>query len=263
MKTLCAVLVIIVAIPLMAGRQFNGTSDKIQAGGGSLLLNAAGATVVCSFLVTSLPGATEVDVCSNGGKEGSGHQGPFVIEIGSTASGGHDNQIGAVWWQNQPLNHNVDLHCSFTISINTWYTVVATFQSNTTLGATLAVNGTSCGSSNTNTVLGVQSGTDVPDFCVAGVANSGNPGTCAAPNFAGLVANFYVYATHLSNAQALALSLVCPAGVSSRRMAFPSPARAWPLTGASGLTIEPDLSGNGFSATLTGTAPANHPPCAP
>jgi Concanavalin A-like lectin/glucanases superfamily len=264
MRKLVSIALLVFALPVMAGRHFNGSTDKIQATSGSLLLGAGNATIVCAFMVTSLPGSTEVNVCSNGGQEGGpSHQGPVMVEIGSNFYGSHYNSIGVVWWQNQSLNHNVDLFCAATISTNTWYTVVATFFSSGTPGAYLFVNGTQCATSGTANVLTVQNGADVPDFCMGGYASSGSPGVCGNQNFAGTIANFYVWTVYIPPGQAQALSLICPAGVTARRMGFPPPARAWPLTGASGTSIEPDLSGHGFNGTVTGTTVANQPPCTP
>lgn len=257
---------------LSAGRTFNGTTDKIQAGGGTVLVGVGQAAVVCSFLVTSLPGSSEADVCSNGGQENAGHQGPFIISIGSTALGsGVNNKIVVAWRQSTSLNHNVDMSCPSIISINTWYTVVSIFSSNFTGGGSVWVNGVLCSTGgNPNGQLALQNGGDTPDFCVGGYAGSGT--TCTIVNFAGTVANFYVWSgTNLgtnagstASSMAQAVSLICPIGATAKRMGFPSPARAWPLYGASGSSIEPDLSGNGFNGTLTGTtATSSMPPCVP
>jgi hypothetical protein len=257
-----AILVLAFALPLLAGRGFNGSTDKIQMSSGSLLLGAAHATISCAFSIASLPGASEVDVCSNGGQEGGpSHQGPVIVTVGSNANSGHNNEIGISWWQNQPLDHNVDLYCGTTILANTWYTVVGTFASSG--NAALYVNGVQCATTTTANTLTVQNGSDNPDFCVGGYASGGNPGTCGTVNFGGIVANFYVWTSTFSAGQAAALSLVCPVGNAARRMGFPAPQRAWPLAGASGSSIEPDLSGNGFNGILTGTTVANQPPCTP
>jgi len=46
-------------------------------------------------------------------------------------------------------------------------------------------------------------------------------------------------------------------------MGLPQPAGYFPLWGASGSSIEPDLSGNKLNGTLNGTTSANHAPCTP
>lgn len=270
MKTALGILLALAACcPVFAGRTFNGTTDRFQAVPGGLLIGGSQATIVCAFKVSSLPGASEIDICSNGAKEGSGHQGPVMVQVGSTFYGAHFNSIGVTWWQSTPLNHNVDLFCAGTISTNTWYTVVSTFDSGFSPGAFLWVNGALCSNTGSpNGALAVQGGGDTPDFCAGSFASSG--GACNTANFAGTVANFYIYSTAFQNPGAtgqpigLALSLVCPSGITARRMGFPNASRAWPLAGISGASIEPDFSGHVGNGSLTGTTATNDmPPCTP
>jgi hypothetical protein len=76
--------------------------------------------------------------------------------------------------------------------------------------------------------------------------------------FAGTIAEVAIWNAILSPSERAALANVCPSGI--RRASIVG---YWPLWGASGTSIEPDLSGNVNNGALTGTSSANHPPCTP
>ena len=265
MKQLALILALLLALPANAGRSFNGSSDVIQiAGTGVDLTGQSAMTMVCWFQVASVPGS-EAEICAKGGH--AVYEGYYI----NLSQSGHSGQIGAHWYQNESLAHNVDLFCSFSVSINTWYSVVMVWNSSgggNNPGAFLIVNGTTCASGSNNASLG--GGSTAVDFCVGGYASGGT--TCNVANFAGIVAEVAIWnvalgtccsGVALTPTNAFALAAICPVGPSARRAGLPNPIGYWPLYGASGSSIEPDLSGNGLNGTLTGTSPANHPPCTP
>lgn len=263
-KLILVLLFMFMMIPTVwAGRSFNGTTDIIQVtANNSLTISGTDTmTMVCWFKVSVLP-ASEAEIC---GKGGHGVNQGYYINLSQS---GHTNNLGAHWFQNQPLNHGVDVFCGTVIAINTWYSVVIMFGGNANPGAFLILNGSICSTSSTNNTLG--GGSTSIDFCIGGYASGS--GACNVANFAGIISEVAVWnvvlgtintGVSVSAKGALALGKICPVGPSSRRAGFPQPIGYWPLYGSSGSLIEPDFSGNSFHGTLVGTTPADHAPCVP
>jgi hypothetical protein len=144
-------------------------------------------------------------------------------------------------------------NCSATVTANQWYQIVLWSVNGSQTG--LIVNGGSfC---NTFTAWdGANISAGGTNFTIGGQGNGLYPAS-------GRIAEVAVW-NNLPSGFRAALATMCPAGPSARRMGLPAPAGYFPLWGASGSTIEPDLSGNALNGTLGGPpSAANHPPCTP
>lgn len=247
---------------LYAGRSFNGSSDAISAPGVStpIDITTGAMSFMCWFKMTSTP-SNEASPCS---KWSAANTGGYMLTYNcSGCSGSSLNAITGEIYISISLNHYHAESCSATINLNQWYVAVLAYQNNNTLKVYLGTNGTMtlCGSDNGvgSTGAMVSSGNNLIWASPRGACG----GSCSY--FTGLVAETAVWNVYLSPAQIANLATVCPVGPSARRMSLPVPVGYWPMWGASGASIEPDLSGNGNaqSGTLTGTAKANHPPCTP
>lgn len=243
--------------PLWAGRSFNGSSAVISvtSGGTIDLYGLPDITLSCWVYVTVVP-STEVDPCGKGNNLNGTES--YYINLSQSGNAG---LFGAHFFQTTPENHNVDFFCtSVTVQANTWYNVVATFNSNFeySVFSQIYVNGVECGqATNANGNL-TEPGVGDPNWCFGAYATTGTPGLCTNINFSGIVAESALWNVALSPAEAEGLATVCPGRVRSTAIVA-----YWPLWGASGSAIEPDLSGNNNNGTLTGATTANHPPCAP
>lgn len=249
-------LLLVFALPLWAGRSFNGSSDIISvpvAGTPIALVGAAQMSFsYWMYIPTSVP-VTEVQPMGEGSQLDGTQQWYSAV-----SHSGDSQQVLIHFFQSTPLNHDVIAVCPTVLSANTWYNVVATYLEGGS--AVLYLNGAQCGSTTVTGVLQCAGGgcSDVPNFCVGGYAATGSPGACSTANFPGIVAEIGVWSVSLTAPEADSLYKVCP-----KRVLPGSLLAYWPLWGASGSSIEPDLSGNKLNGTLTGTSPANHPPCTP
>ena len=264
----CILILLFVAFSSLCwgGRSFNGSSDKITVyigTGAAYVVGSNTVTVECDFMVTSVPGA-EADICANGGQFGS-NSGPWIISIGSTYYA-ETGQIQANFYQNQPLDHGIQLKCSSTVTTNVIHHVFIVFVGDGNPGAWLYDNGTLCADTSTANTLGVSANGSY--ICIGGYWN-GSTG-CTA-NFAGTVYGLTVWTQGLGvsgsspysfNATyASQLNTTCVNVGAMRHAPFPKPVFQMPLAGAA--SPEPDLSGNVQNGTLTGTTAANGPPCTP
>lgn len=260
MKFTAIILALLLSLPASAGRSFNGSTDKAQVASGSAVDLYGGnfVTLSCWVYVSSVP-VSEANPCG----KGSNNNGTESYYINLSQSG-HSGNFGAHFFQTTIVDHNVDVFCATSISSHTWYNVVAIFDSTNGGGsgnAYIYLNGSLCAQGTGPNGALVLPGVGNPDWCFGSYATTGTPGACTTINFSGIVAEAALWNIALKANQAKALYTVCPVGAAARRMTMPPPVAYWPLTGASGTSIEPDLSGNKLNATLTGTAAANHPPC--
>ena len=99
--------------------------------------------------------------------------------------------------------------------------------------------------------------TKLPGQANLTIGNGGNQNPLGTAGFEGTIAEVAIWNDILSPEERTALGTACPQSV--RRTAL---AGYFPLWGASGTSIEPDLSGHKDNGTLTGTTRANHSPCA-
>lgn len=238
-------------LPLYAGRSFNGSSDIINVPSTGNALDISTGPEVISFWMypTTIPGTNDHYPLSD-----YGSQGQFVIGFGACGGGcSTAGVLGFAEGTNFSLT-GVRGSCG-TYTANTWYQVTyyvdpaGTLQGSPTAGM-LVSGGTSCTSIQSfreNRVAGI-------GLFQVGGANNGD-------FFQGVVAEVAVWNVLMTAGQMTALQTVCPTGASARRMSLPNPVGYLPLYGVH--SPEPDLSGNKYNGTLTGTAAANHPPCTP
>ena len=143
-------------------------------------------------------------------------------------------------------------NCPTTLTLNKWYQIILYSVSGSTTG--LIVNGGSfCNSSTPWDSANISAGG--ANFTIGAQSGGLYPAS-------GVIAEVAVWPSNLSAGFKQALATVCPIGGSARRMGLPKPAGYFPLWGASGSSVEPDLSGNLLNGALTGPpTPANHAPC--
>jgi len=239
---------LLLTLPAYGGRSFNGSTDVITVPGVSNAIDLTGtqATWSCWFKLTSLPGSNTVAPFTKNSNTGIGYA--MTISVS-----GFTNELQFYIYISVAENHNHDVTYSTPVTTNTWYNAVATYQNNNNLA--LYVNGVLVA---TDATVG-STGTLVSSG--GSMLIGGTPQNLGCCNFPGTVAEIAIWNTRLSAGQLAALGTVCPVGASARRMSLPPPVGYWPLWGASGSSIEPDLSGNKITGTLTGTTQGNHPPC--
>jgi len=242
--------VILLALPCWAGRSFNGSTDHttVSGVGNAIDLTGSAGTWSCWFNLPSLPASGNSYSCM--GKTTATWSGGYAFFIQSTGV------ISFFFYINISLNHSHTVACSTTVTTGHWHNAVAVYQNN--VDARIYLDGTQCGIDSGVGTTGslVTSGLSL---LLGGQLQSWAP-CCTNLGSLGEIA---IWNVRLSPGQIQALANVCPAGASARRMGFPPPVGYWPMTGASGSSIEPDFSGNVLNATLSGTAAANHPPCTP
>lgn len=253
MKRLALILALFVALPCWAGRGFNGTSDLIAMPSTSNALDiSSGAETISLWIYpTVIPVSGSHYPLSNYGANGQ-----FAIGFGACAgSCSSANQLGWVEGTYSPITGVFGGCGSYTA--NKWIQVVYFVDPAGTLHGTptagIVVSGaTSCAST-----------AAFRENRVAGIGKFNVGGLNSSADFQGIVAEVAVWNTLLSASQMTALQTVCPVGASAKRYGFPAPVGPFPLWGASGTSIEPDLSGNKNNGVLSGTTAANHAPCTP
>lgn len=248
MKRLALTLAFLLSLSLCwAGRSFNGSAlISVPAIGNGLDISSGNFTVSAWFNATSVP-TSEQDIVSH-------FPGQWIICL--TLCGPNAQSNGQIQWQigtGGPVSGVYGV-CG-TISANQWYAVVMTVN---TGASTTTFYGAPVGGS-----LLCSAANAYREQRTAGGNNLNMGGHGGTANFNGIIGEVNFWNTTLSNSQALALLSVCASGASARKFNIPQPIGTWPLYGASGASIEPDLSGNLHNGTLTGTAQANHPPCTP
>jgi hypothetical protein len=247
-KVLALFLVWLLSNPVWAGRTFNGTTNKaIVTGtnGSPIDLTGPQMAAACWFYVTSLP-AVQADCLGN---TNAGGTGGYQLDISQS---GHANQTGVWFYISIPINHVHNFFCSTAITTNQWYLEAFAYQNNNNAFLYFGKPGavTQCagdGAVGSTGVL-VSSGQNL---------NIGGALDNATFPLAATIAEVAVWNAYLTPAEMVSLGTECPNQVRPTALVG-----YWPLYGASGASIEPDLSGSKLKATLTGTtAVPNHPPC--
>jgi hypothetical protein len=251
MKLASLLLLILSALPLYAGRTFNGSTDKITANGIGSALDISGGNLTVSFwwYPTSVNSGTQAAVAHfSNGVGGS----QFWVGLGVPSGIAAANQLGYGVGCCGAVTGESYANCASASTANKWYQVVLWSINGTSTG--LLVNGgTFC-----NISTGWDGATISPGQHNFTIGNQ-TPGTSYPAT--GIIAEIAVWNTTLTLGQMKALASVCPVGGAARRMGFPQPAGYFPLWGVA--SPEPDLSGNVLNGTLTGTSPAIHAPCTP
>lgn len=250
MKTARQFLVIaaiLLASPLWAGRSFNGSSEYITASGISTPLDISSGNETVSFWWYPTSNSTQCAVChyvfgSSGGQFAVG------IAYGCCTAGQLTWAVGCCG----SITGTSYGNCPTTLTLNKWYQIILYSVSGSTTG--LIVNGGSfCNSSTPWDSANISAGG--ANFTIGAQSGGLYPAS-------GIIAEVAVWPSNLSAGFKQALATICPVGGSARRMGLPKPAGYFPLWGASGSSVEPDLSGNLLNGTLTGPpTPANHAPC--
>jgi hypothetical protein len=248
MKRLTLILALVLAMPLWAGRSFNGTSDYISANGISTPLDISTGNETVSFWWYPTSTTTQCAVChylfSSAGSQfavgiayGTGSAGELTWAVGCCGS------VTGTSYGN----------CPTAVTLNHWYQIIMYSVSGSSTG--LIVNGgTFCSQTTSWDSANISAGGT--NFTIGAQGNGLYPAH-------GIIAEVAVWPSNLSAGFKQALATVCPMGPTARRMGLPKPVGYFPLWGASGSSKEPDLSGNVLNGTLNGTTPANHAPCTP
>lgn len=242
------ILALCMAMPCNASRTFNGSTDKVSAPGTGTADDLTGTVMSfsCWFMLTSAP-ANEITPCA---KWNSSNAGGYMVNYNQS---GFTGQTAGVVYITIPSNHFHFFFCTNTVNLNQWYVLSFVYQNNLNMKVWMGTNGVStlCGTDNTVGSTGtlVSSGGNI----VFGASNAGRSGSLFTT---GRIAEVAVWNVRLSDNEAQSLTTVCPNYVHSTGLVG-----YWPLTGASGASTEPDLSGNAQNGILTGTAQGNHPPC--
>jgi hypothetical protein len=249
-----SILALILAVPLWAGRSFNGSSNVITANGTSTALDISSGpeTIAFWWYPTSLSSVQAAVAHFTQGLTGS----QFTVGTGFNVGGGADNQIGVQFGCCGAFGPAYT-YCGTAAVVNHWYLVIAWADP---AGADTANifwfrpdNNTTCSA---DTAWGS------PDR-VAGQSSFTIGDESSGPTFpaSGIIAHVAVWNIVLGPNFRTALETICPIGPASRRMGFPPPVGYFPLYGAA--SPEPDLSGHANNGTITGATTANGPPCTP
>ena len=248
MKRLTLILALVLAMPLWAGRSFNGTSDYISANGISTPLDISTGNETVSFWWYPTSTTAQCAVCHYLFST-SGSQFAVGIAYGTGSAGELTWAVGCCG----SLTGTSYGNCPTAVTLNHWYQIIMYSVSGSSTG--LIVNGGSFCSQTTSWDGAVISAGGT-NFTIGAQGNGLYPAY-------GIIAEVAVWPSNLSTGFKQALATICPMGPTARRMGLPKPAGYFPLWGASGSSKEPDLSGNVLNGTLNGTTPANHAPCTP
>jgi len=241
-------LILALALPANAGRSFNGSTDVVTANGiGSALDISSGPETISLWWYPTSVSVTQAAVAHYRAFT-SGSQFAIGLGYGSASNNNFTAVFGCCG-----ISGPAYLSCG-TVTTNQWYQIVVRLDSVGGFAYLNVSGGLTCSVSTTTTLLSRAPGSS--NFTI-GDDSTGSYGAH------GIIGEVAVWNLLLSTNQLASLRNICPVGPSARRMGFPPPVGYFPLTGASGSSIEPDLSGNVLNGTLTGTSPANHPPCTP
>lgn len=210
-------------------RSFNGSTDLIDCGSSAVLIPPA-ITISCWVNPTGYPSSYAGIVCNDNGTAS-------IVQTFLKADGTLAMYVGSVHYDGGGVH---------TLSLGTWYNVICVY-SNSIGFLTGYVNGSFDGSVATSGALGAGTG-DLQFGCESlGPSRKLN----------GLLADVGIWSTGLGAGEIAALA----AGARPHRVRRGSLIGYWPLNGTS--SPEPDLSGNAFNGTLTGTSlAASGPPVA-
>lgn len=252
MRKLLAVLLLALAAQCQASRLFNGSSDVITVPGvGTPVDISTGPMVISVWIYPTTGDLTGEHVIAAKWDGSDDLKSQYWMGIGGL---GTDKQVGFVIGAFGALT-GVYGQCGLDLVANQWYQVtllvdpVGTFFGSPAVGMWIA---STVGSCNTSTAF--------RERRTAGGVNLllGNE-TGNSFFFGGRMAEFAMWNTVITNAERIALAEVCPAKIHRTGIVSYKP-----LWGASGASIEPDLSRYiTLNGTLTGTTIANHAPCAP
>jgi Concanavalin A-like lectin/glucanases superfamily len=231
------------------GRAFNGSSQIVAPAVGNLLdiSNNNPMTVSAWFNVTNF--STEHDIVTKWGA--SGADANFILTVGITNWGsatGLSYCVGAAY--NLTGCYGV---VPGTLSANTWYNIVLAVDPAGKYAGSPAI---SCMVALAGVQIGYQEQGFRENRTAGGVNVSIGGQSATGGNFSGMVAEVGIWNDILSPGEIVALQGGIPP-VQVRRTKLQG---YWPLYGVSGTSIEPDLSGNLYTGTLTGTTPTNHSP---
>jgi Concanavalin A-like lectin/glucanases superfamily len=248
-KRCISILALFVSLPCWAGRSFNGTSDIIivPAVGNALDLSSGPMTISFWFYPTVIPTSGShypiAHYASNGGQ--------FAVGFGACSGGCSSSSVLGYLIGTYAAETGVFGSCGV-YTANAWYQVTIFVDTAGTIHGSPTAGQIVSGGDSCSTFTAFR------ENRVAGAGNFDIGGIEGAADFQGIVAEVGVWNALLSPAEMSALQTVCPASI--RRTALVG---YFPLWGASGTSIEPDLSGNRNNGALTGTGAANHAPCKP
>jgi hypothetical protein len=250
------ILAIFISLPCWAGRSFNGSSDLITANGIGTSLDIIGPETISFWVYPTLVDSNAhamVAHFATGNVSGS----QFTIGLG-VAAFSSTNQLA--WEFGCCGAFGPSYGSCGTVTPNQWYQVVAWFDPAGKYAGSPAsgMNVLPLGSSLLTCSTGAVGTTKSPGQANLTIGNGGTQNINGGVGFEGTIAEVAIWNDILSPEERVALTTVCPMSV--RRTAL---AGYFPLWGASGSSIEPDLSGNTNNGVLTGTGAADHAPCAP
>jgi hypothetical protein len=247
MKRLTLILALVLAMPLWAGRSFNGTSDYISANGISTPLDISTGNETVSFWWQPASTGTQCAVChyvfgTSGGQFAVG------IAYGTGSAGQLTWAVGCCGSVTGTSYGN----CPTAVTPGHWYQIIMYSVSGSSTG--LIVNGGSfCSQTTSWDSANISAGG--ANFTIGAQSGGLYPAS-------GIIAEVAVWPSNLSAGFKQALANICPVGMSATRAGLPAPVAYFPLWGAN--SPEPDLSGNVLNGTLTGPpTAAAHAPCTP
>jgi hypothetical protein len=244
-------LVLVIAVPGNAGREFGG-SDLISANGiGTPLdISSGPMTVAFWFYATAVDGA-EHDLVSHWQGGTGGAQWMICIGCDSVINNGGLPHPKGVEWEVGCCGNLTGVYgaCPDT-QPNTWYHVILWVDANG------KYSGSPAAGLNQTGICG-GSGQGFREKRLPGGANLNIGGHDGIGDFIGTIAEVGIWNDILSPSERAALD----AGVSPNRIRRSALVGYFPLYGAA--SSEPDYSGKNDDGTLIGTTAANHCPCEP
>lgn len=248
MKTILAIALCLAlfATPLNAGRGFAGTDLIVANGIGSPLdISSGPMTISLWFYATAVDGV-EHDIASHWQGITSGAQ--WIVGIGTSCSGCTATGLNFFVGCCSAISGTYG-SCGLAPS-NSWHNAIIIVDSagkytGGTPSANFLLDNAGCANQ------------AYIEHRTAGGANVNIGGHNGTANFKGRVAEFGIWNDILNSSELKSLA----AGVSPSRVRRSKLVGYFPLYGASGVTIEPDQSGNLDNGTLTGTTIVPQCPC--
>ena len=225
--------------PLSASRVFSSASTHLDVTGSSVNVTGTQLTLAAWVMYTSLPNSsTYPGIITKNDPGGNKHQ----FSLQAQDSTGQFTMVtgnGGSTYGTSPI-------CSTNPSTGVWYHVAATLSGTT---QTVYLNGSYCNSNSSGTSMG----SNGERLCIGEANNGGDNCTNATRYLQGRIAEAAVWNVALTANEIAALaSGVTPPNAHGGT----SLVGYWPLYGVD--APEPDLSGNGSSATVTGATAGNH-----
>ncbi len=248
-----ALRIMLASAPAYPGRSLNGSTDVIVAPGiGTALDISSGPVVVSLWWFANSLSTTQVLVAHSF----AGSNSQMVIGLG-TAAFSPNNSMGYTFGccgAFGPVYGN----CGTQVT-GVWYQAVVFLYPASSSSELLLSQG---GVSSCHVIVG-GSATRAAGGANFTIGNQDVAHGGTNQPFNGIIGEVAVWTTTFTIEQITALATICPVGPSARRAGLPQPVGYFPLYGASGASVEPDLSGNANNGALSGTTRANHPPCTP